>query len=66
MDPLARCARIPVHRNVRQVGSYENVPRLYWCAAFAACAACQAIFLNWAKKLTRLYQQNPSIIQLDL
>ena len=28
MGPLARCARIPVNRNVRQVGGYENVPRL--------------------------------------
>ena len=28
INPLARCARIPVHRNVRQVGGYENVPRL--------------------------------------
>ena len=28
INPLARCARIPVHRNVWQVGGYKNVPRL--------------------------------------
>ena len=30
--------------DVRRVASYENVPRLLWCAAAAAFAACAAFY----------------------
>ena len=43
MDPLERCARIPV--DLTMSGGSEAMKMFHvsiWCAAFAACAACAA------------------------